>query len=95
MLKVVIRKNERLVLSTTVVNQRVLYTKFEETVTFTSQDRMTIDIVADGSDDVPDSEQHDLDSSKKHFEQARRERHEDQLSRTRSRIVKPNFPPAM
>ena len=45
MLKVVIRKNGVVIPSVTTTSQDVLYTKFEEVVTFTSSDRMTLDIV--------------------------------------------------
>ena len=45
MLKVVIRKNGVVIPSVTTARQGMLYTKFEETVTFTSNDRATIDIV--------------------------------------------------
>ena len=45
MLKVTIRKNGVVVPSVTITSQGMLYTMFEETVTFTSDDRATIDIV--------------------------------------------------
>ena len=45
MLKVTIRKNGEVVPSVTTTSQDVLYTKFEEVMTFTSNDRITLDIV--------------------------------------------------
>ncbi len=45
MLKVTVRKNGVVVPSVTTTSRDMLYTKFEEVVTFTSNDRMTLDIV--------------------------------------------------
>jgi hypothetical protein len=52
MLKVTIRKNGVVVPSVTTTSQRVIYTKFEEVVTFTSNDRMTMEHVWEESDET-------------------------------------------
>lgn len=51
-MKVVVRKNGVVIPSVTTTGQEVFYTKFEEAVTFTSNDQMTMDIVMEEPDEA-------------------------------------------